>query len=158
MKSHFVTISPQNFALSDSFTADQVIGNRLKLKKDVVVRLGNPASSETETWKAGFLSPPVYSWVQRNDGLYWVVGELKPIRYVKHSKADFELIPDSGGAKYLEPGNNSGWFTNPFENFEKNIKDTLKVLVPVAVIGVGIYALGPVASLFIKSKITEKTK
>ncbi|WP_409029439.1 hypothetical protein [Gracilimonas sediminicola] len=158
MSSRFVTISPQNLALADSFTADQVIGNRLKLKKDVVVRLGNPTSPDTEVWKAGFLSPPVYSWVQKTDGLYWVVGELKPIRYVKHSKSDFELIPDSGGAEFMAVNGDNGWFTNPFENFEKNIKDTLKILVPVAVVGVGIYALGPVASFFIKSKIAKKSK
>lgn len=98
--------------LADSLTADQIVGNRLELEKDVTVFVGHPGSINTEVWKAGFVTPQVYSWVEKSDGLYWVIGELQPIRYVKHDPKALEVVPDSGGAQYLKKAKES--FLNTF--------------------------------------------
>lgn len=156
MSSNFVTISPKKMLLADSFTADQVVGNRLKIRKDVTVHLRHPHSGDTETWKSGFLSPPVYSWVQHSDGLYWVIGELKPIRYVKHQKGSMKLIPDHGGAQYLQKNNSDNFLTNPFKDLSKNLKDTIKLITPFIVLGAGIYFGAPIASLLFKRKLVEQ--
>lgn len=153
MKSGFVhTAQP---ALSDSFSADQIPGNRLKIKRDVTVYLNHPGSNEKEIWKAGFLSPPVYSWVQRDGNVYWMIGELSPRRYVKHEKNDFELIPDSGGAQFIKKDREGSLFDLGFKNFEQNLKDSLKVMLPVAAVGLGIYALIPLTPMIMKKMMSK---
>lgn len=55
-----------------SLTADQVIGDRIKLKQSALLHVGYPGSPRTFTWKKGLTTPPIQSWIERPDGTYFV--------------------------------------------------------------------------------------
>jgi|AntDeeMinimDraft_6_1070357.scaffolds.fasta_scaffold12514_3 hypothetical protein len=129
----------------NKITADEVPGNRLKVEKDVRVYLGYVGSNQTEIWKKGFLSPPVYSWVMKDDRLYWMIGELAPFRYVKHDKDTFDIVADYGGGKYLNEDEDTGSFIDLSGPGLGKLDAILKKGLIVAGVGAGMYFLVPFA-------------
>lgn len=90
-----------------TLTADKVIGNRLRVQEDSTLYLGRPNSGTTEILKAGRLTPPVFSWVEKADGVWWVFNEIGTPMYLKH-QSSLDVVPDSGGAQYLPEDLNGG--------------------------------------------------
>lgn len=90
-----------------TLTADKVIGNRLRVQEDSTLYLGRPNSGTTEILKAGRLTPPVFSWVEKSDGVWWVFNEIGTPMYLKH-QSNLDVVPDSGGAQYLPEDLNGG--------------------------------------------------
>ena len=82
-------------------SANQVLGNRLKLLKPVKAYIGHPNSTNLENWNKGKITAPVYSYIERPDAIWWQIGEIEP-RYVKHETGAFRIVPDSGGADQLK--------------------------------------------------------
>ena len=115
MKSGFVSFH-NSTSLADSFTADQIVGNRFKVLKDVTAFVSYPGNSETEQWSQGTYTPVVNSWVTREDGVYWMFGEMTPYRYVKHDKEAFKIVPVTGGdvvdLKFHSKSGKADWFLN----------------------------------------------
>lgn len=125
-----------------ALTADKVIGNRIKVHKNVMLEIGHPGSGNFELLNAGRLTPPIYSYVERNGTVYWVFGELGISYYLPHDSS-FEIIADSGGAQYLQPPKASA--LDVFNNFGKTLIDTQtalkKVAIGTAIIGGGMLLL-----------------
>lgn len=94
-----------------TLTADQIPGNRFKLEQPVTVHIGSPGSVVTDVWETGFVTPQVYSWVERNGEVWWQIGELPPIRYIRHDPDALEVVADSGGAQFLESPEPQGTFS-----------------------------------------------
>jgi hypothetical protein len=126
--------------LADTYTADQVPGNRLRLKKDMTVYVGHVGSPQTEQWKSGFLTPPVYSWIVRNGSLYWMIGEIQPIRYVKHQSDGFELVADYGGGDHLDLDDD---WSNPLDFILEDFTDKITAILTVGAVGMGVYLVAP---------------
>jgi hypothetical protein len=97
-----------------SYTYSQVIGNRLKMLKPAKAYVDFIGSPDKVNWPKGYVTAPVYSYIEKNGNLYWQIGSgigATP-RYIKHKQGLFKLIPDSGGAKYLENDSQDGsWFS-----------------------------------------------
>lgn len=132
--------------LADTYTADQVPGNRLRLKKDMTVFVGHVGSSQTEHWHKGFLTPPVYSWIVRNGDLYWMIGEIQPIRYVKHRNDAFELVADYGGGDHLNLDNE---FNNPLDFILDDFNEKMKGILTVGGLALGVYFVLPYVPVII---------
>jgi hypothetical protein len=126
-------------------SADQVVGNRLKMKKPTTVYLDYAGSPNTKVWPKGYLSPKIYSWIMHNGDLYWMMGEDRP-EYVKHATGQFKLIHDYG-APSTNPSHSQGSLFDLFGSADNGIFGQLdsilsKVLI-IGGIGAGIYFLGP---------------
>lgn len=152
MNSGFISFENVS-SLGDSFTADQIVGNRFKILKDVTAFVSYPGNSETEQWSQGTYTPVVNSWVTREDGVYWQFGEMTPYRYVKHDKEAFKIVPVTGGAQYLvkEEEKKNPLDVNDLLSFDmnqiiKDMKATLKIAVPVVVVaGIALYSFPLIA-------------
>lgn len=118
-------------------TADQIVGNRLKPNRDVILHQGHPGSGRTIVLSKGRLTPPVYSWIQKSDGLYWMFNEVGSSYFLKHDPS-FKVVPDSGGASFLEPSNG---FNLSIPGFASGAADTAQMLQKVVVIG-GVIGVG----------------
>lgn len=131
-----------------TYSANDIPGNRLELAKKMTVFEGEPNSNRTTTWEAGFVTPPVYSYVQRNGDVFWQIGEIPPIRFIKHDPNNLDVVPDSGGAKFINPPPSST-ATELSVGFDalgnflsvKNLKNVAKIGLAVValVIGLNIY-------------------
>lgn len=82
--------------------ASDLVGNSFRLKKDVTAYEGRPNSSRKSTWKSGTQTPLVYSWVERDGGLWWQFGRQDPIRFIKHDPAALDPVAERGAADYLD--------------------------------------------------------
>lgn len=112
-------------------TADQVIGNKIKLTAPVTVWTGYPGSSRTETWGPGTavrVTPVVYSYVMKSGDVYW---EFKGAtdKFLKHDASKMDIQSYSGGADYLNTKSDSpsislGGFTDllTVDNLDKVLK------------------------------------
>jgi len=73
--------------MADFTTADQYLDATLKALRSGVV-VSNPINGPViRTYQAGNIVGEVYSWVDRPDGLYWM---LKEGGFTKHEKGKFD--------------------------------------------------------------------
>jgi hypothetical protein len=129
----------------NTLSADQVIGNRLKVLKPTIAYKGSPHSARRIHWPKGYLTGEVYSWVYDDNGnLFWMFGE--PVKgrtsiYVKHEPGRFKVVPSAGGSQYLL-SNDSGSSLFDIPSFDHLDRVFSKVLL-IGGIGAGVYFLSP---------------
>ena len=120
--------------------ANEVIGRRLKLKRSVIGYIGYVGSQNRIAWDAGFITPPVYSWVEDNGNLYWMFwSEIQgdPTYYFLQAPGNYELLaPDYSGAP-------SGSGNDPFIDLVMgNVGSGVSKLVNAAIlIGAGYFLI-----------------
>jgi len=144
-----------------SVSTEDIAGNRLKIIEPIEVRIGSWNSSETETWgpgtSRGTVTPPIYAvWTPKKNGtdaVYYQINEFPPFYFIKHNQSALDLLPDSGGAQYLDPQNQSSDESVLFSGFGSAL-DALNGKNIVRVIKIG--ALGVAA--FIGFKLYRSLK
>lgn len=117
--------------------ANDIIGRQFKLKSDLNGFIGYPGSTNLFQWSANYITPPVYSWVKEDDGLYWLFwSEIPgdPTYYLKNQESKLELLP--GGTSFTPPGAGS----SPFDTqVLPDLFNTGNKIIKYAAIVAGIY-------------------
>lgn len=114
-----------------SRTADQIVGNQIRVTKNVLLEERYPTSGIGTQLSAGRLTPVVQSWVTRNGSIYWQFGEIGTNYYLKHDKA-FKVEEYRGGASFLNPKEETGL---SLFNFGAAASETAQLIKKVAIGG-----------------------
>lgn len=80
--------------MPQNINADKIIGHQLYAKRIVAgYNLPDKPNRVIRTYTAGQLIGNVYSWVEKSDGLYWVIYSGNVPVYIKHQTGTIE-VPD----------------------------------------------------------------